>query len=462
MTSARERLAMLHSHIKDNSNIRLLAEFPMLVQSERQQYLNSNFQSVPGNANSSYFASSVMRQTNKPVMSISSLKSNNRVFQCSSQQDNSEINASKSISSTTKSFSNLEFDEICTNVDKKLRLLLGNNSPCDSYILSGKESLGWDFLGSNIVKSLDDDILCISTGFYSKQFAEHLQKYVESEERKVTVLEAKIGHTVSLELIKNELTKKRYGIIVLTHTDNSTGVVTNIEEVSQLVKQISPSTLIVVDTVYSAGVEEIQVDNWGIDFTLSTYQSSIFTTEVLSYILLSSRAVLKIPEVLVNDSRSSNNNKIQLTYSEEIFQLLTTLNDSLQRLFGIDDQQDISFTISSTLQSKLLSRFSDYKLAARKLRKTLVNEENGITTISEDWSNCSNGMTVVYFPKTIESSELLRTLSEECDICLINGTHPRIASEYISIEHAGFRFSGNDIDVDKVIKIIQKCLANCK
>ncbi|CUM53024.1 unnamed protein product [Debaryomyces tyrocola] len=464
MTSARERLAMLHSHIKDNSNIKVMAEFPMLVKSERQQYLDSNFQSVPSSSNSSNFASSVMRPTNKPIMSISSAASNNNISQCSLRQDHVEVcnSISKFTSTTTKSFSNLEFDEIYANVDKKLRLLLGSNNPSDSYILSGSEGLGWEFLGKNIVQSLEDDILCISTGAYSKQFAKHLQNYVESEDRNVTVLEANIGSTVPLELIQNELTKKRYGIVALTHADNSTGVVTNIKEVSQLVKQSSPNTLIAVDAVYSAGVEEIHVENWGIDFTLSTYKNTIFTTEVLSYILLSSRVFLEMPKVTMNDSSSSSNYKMQLTYSNANFQLLNALDTSLWRFFGMDTQHDISTDNSNKLTSRLLSRFAEYKSSAEKLRKSLVNEETGISAVCQDWSNCSNGMTAIYLPKTTEISELLKILCEECDISLVNGIHPRLASEYISIEHAGFRFSGNDIDVDKVVEIIKKSLTNNK
>lgn len=465
MTSARERLAMLHSHIKDNSNIKVLAEFPMLVKSERQKYLNSNFQSVPGSSNSSNFASSVMRPTNKPIMSISSTTSKTSISQCILPQDYVEVcnSTSKFIPTTTKSLSNLEFDDICANVDKKLRLLLGSNNPSDSYILSGGESLGWEFLGQNIVQSLEDDILCISTGAYSKQFAKHLLNYVESEDRNITVLEANIGCAVPLELIKNELTKRCYGIVALTHTDNSTGVVTNIKEVSQLIKQISPNTLIAVDAVYSAGVEEIDVENWGIDFTLCTYKNTVLTTEVLSYILLSSRVLSKKEKKgTVNGSSSSNNYKMQLAYSNANFQLLNALDTSLWLLFGMDEQQDISIDISNKITSRLLSRFADYKSAAEKLRKSLINEETGIRAISQDWSNCSNGMTAMYLPKTSEISELLKTLCEECDISLVNGIHPRLASEYISIEHAGFGFSGNDIDVDKVVEIIRKSLTNSK
>lgn len=464
MTSARERLAMLHSHIKDNSNIKVLAEFPVLVKSERQKYLNSNFQSVPGSSNSSNFASTVMRPMSKPIMSISSTTSNTSISQCSLPQDYVEVcnSTSKFIPPTTKSFSNLEFDDICAKVDKKLRLLLGSNNPSDSYILSGGESLGWEILGQNIVQSLEDDILCISTGAYSKQFAKHLLNYVESEDRNITVLEANIGCTVPLELIKNELTKRCYGIVALTHTDNSTGVVTNIKEVSQLIKQISPNTLIAVDAVYSAGVEEIDVENWGIDFTLSTYKNTVLTTEVLSYILLSSRVLSKIPKGIMNGSNLSNNYKMQLAYSNANFQLLNALDSSLWRLFGMDEQQDISIDISNKIKSGLLSRFADYKSAAEKLRKSLINEETGISAISQDWSNCSNGMTAMYLPKTSEISELLKTLCEECDISLVNGIHSRFASEYISIEHAGFRFSGNDIDVDKVVEIIKKGLTNSK
>ena len=460
MTSARERLAMLHSHIKDTSNIKVLVEFPMLLESERQKYLNSNFQSVPSRPNSSNFASSVIRPTNKPIMSISSVPSDYNISQCRLQKDNAEMNNSTSrfTPTTTSSFSNLEFDEIYSNVDKKLRLLLGGNNDSDSRILSGSESLGWEFLGQNIVQSLKNDILCISTGAYSKQFARHLQNEVKSEDRNVTILEANIGCTVALELIQNELAQKRYGIVVLTHTDNSTGIVTNIKEVSQLVKSISPNTLIAVDAVYSAGIEKIDFENWGIDFILSTYKNTAFTPKVLSYILLSSRVLPKMPEFVVGDSSSSNNYRMQLGYSNANFQLLNSLDSSLHQLFGMDEEHDISIDISDKLMSRLETRFSKYKLAAEKLRKSLANEKTGISTVSQDWSNCSNGMTAMYLPKTTEISELLKTLCDECDISLVNGIHPRLSSEYISIEHAGFRFSGNDIDVDKVVEIIKNGL----
>lgn len=463
MTSARERLAMLHSHIKDNSDVKLLSEFPLLVKSERQQYLNSSFQSVPGSSNSSYFAPSVIRETNIPVIPITPPTSIGNISRCDTQHDHIESSIPGFPPTMTKTLSNLEFDKLCSNVNEKLRMMVGSNKLGDSsHILSGSESLGWEFLGSNLVQSLEDGMLCISTGFYSNKFAEYLQKYVVSDDRNVTVLEANLGDTVPLELIRNELTKKVYGIITLIHTDNSTGIVTDIEKISQMVKQVSPNTLIAVDAVYSAGIEEIQFDNWGIDFTLSTYQNTGFNSDILSFILLSSRALIRMPEANLNSSSVSTSCEMQLSYSKTNFQLLNALNLSFQRLLGINDQHDILIDSSSKLPTKLLSRFSDYKLASERLRKRLVNEGTGITTVSQDWSNCSNGITALYLPETIEKSELLETLSKECDLSVANGTHPRIASEYISLEHAGFRFPVNDIDIDKVVEIIKMSSTNTK
>lgn len=84
---------------------------------------------------------------------------------------------------------------------------------------------------------------------------------------------------------------KKYKIITITHTDTSTGVLSDIKAVSEIVHRVSPDTLVVVDGVCSVGCEEIQFDAWGIDVVLTASQKAIGAPAGLCIIMLSGRAV---------------------------------------------------------------------------------------------------------------------------------------------------------------------------
>lgn len=84
---------------------------------------------------------------------------------------------------------------------------------------------------------------------------------------------------------------KAYKIITITHTDTSTGVLSDIKAVSEIVHWVSPDTLVVVDGVCSVGCEEIQFDVWGIDAVLTASQKAIGVPAGLCIMMLSGRAV---------------------------------------------------------------------------------------------------------------------------------------------------------------------------
>lgn len=43
----------------------------------------------------------------------------------------------------------------------------------------------------------------------------------------------------------------------------------DVKSVAEIVKRLSPSTLVVVDGVCSFGAEDLQFDDWGVDFVLT-------------------------------------------------------------------------------------------------------------------------------------------------------------------------------------------------
>ena len=79
----------------------------------------------------------------------------------------------------------------------------------------------------------------------------------------VTQITAAFGDIPTLESIETALTTKKYKVITVTHVDTSTGVLADIKSIAELVRRVSPETLICLDGVCSVGAEEIRMEAWG-------------------------------------------------------------------------------------------------------------------------------------------------------------------------------------------------------
>ena len=124
-------------------------------------------------------------------------------------------------------------------------------------------------------------------GYFADSFADCLGTYGAVP----TQLKAPIGSRPSLDQIEEALKAKSYKAITVTHTDTSTGVLSDVRAVAELVHHVSPHTLVVVDGVCSVGCEEIRFDDWGIDVVLTASQKAIGAPAGLCIVMLSGRAV---------------------------------------------------------------------------------------------------------------------------------------------------------------------------
>lgn len=124
-------------------------------------------------------------------------------------------------------------------------------------------------------------------GYFADSFAACFETYGA----RPTQLKAPIGSGPSLEEVEKALASKKYKICTVTHTDTSTGVLSDIRKVAEIVHRVSPDTLVVVDGVCSVGCEEIRFDDWGLDVVLTASQKAIGVPAGLCIMMLSGRAV---------------------------------------------------------------------------------------------------------------------------------------------------------------------------
>jgi alanine-glyoxylate transaminase / serine-glyoxylate transaminase / serine-pyruvate transaminase len=168
-----------------------------------------------------------------------------------------------------------------------LRKLFQTNDPASQpFVISGSGTLGWDLVAANLVEP-DEEVLVLHTGYFADSFADCFETY----SIKATQLKAPIGDRPQLDEVEQALKEKNYKILTVTHVDTSTGVLSEIKALSELVHRVSPETLIVVDGVCSVGSEEIRFDDWGLDVVLTASQKAIGCPAGLSIMMVSGRAI---------------------------------------------------------------------------------------------------------------------------------------------------------------------------
>ncbi|GMF66574.1 unnamed protein product [[Candida] boidinii] len=188
------------------------------------------------------------------------------------------------MSTPSQSHTSPEFIKVFQEVLVNTRKLFQSTDPsAQPIVISASGTLGWEICGANLVDK-EDKVLVLSTGFFSDSFADCLRIYSDN----VDVIDASsFGNIVPYDLIESKLKSakesgKPYNVITITQVDTSSGVLSNVEKISSIVKSISPETLIVVDGVCSIAVEDLKFDAWGIDYALTASQKAIGVPSGLS------------------------------------------------------------------------------------------------------------------------------------------------------------------------------------
>lgn len=85
--------------------------------------------------------------------------------------------------------------------------------------------------------------------------------------------------------------------ITVVHNETSTGVMSPVREIANVVRQLSPETLVLVDAVSSAGGVAIPFDDWDLDILLTSSQKALALPPGLAFCAVSNRLMEKAKHV---------------------------------------------------------------------------------------------------------------------------------------------------------------------
>lgn len=181
-----------------------------------------------------------------------------------------------------------EFQEIYSRVIDKTRPLF----QAQGRVFLGSHS-GTGMQEMAVRNLVNQDMLCCINGGYSERWWEVAVGNNKNAER----MEVEWGLPILPEQLKTALTQKHYEAVSIVHNESSTGVENALKDLSAVIHEVSPETLILVDAVSSLGGVRIDMDTWGIDFLFTASQHCLALPPGLSVCAVSERAMQKVETV---------------------------------------------------------------------------------------------------------------------------------------------------------------------
>ncbi|ETN46558.1 uncharacterized protein HMPREF1541_00743 [Cyphellophora europaea CBS 101466] len=329
-----------------------------------------------------------------------------------------------------------------------LRQLFQTTNPkSQPFAIAGSGTLGWDLVAANLVEP-GEDVLVLHSGYFADSFADCLTTYGA----KATQLKAPIGDRPQLPEIEKALKEKKYKAVTVTHVDTSTGVLSQIQPLSDLLQRVSPETLLIVDGVCSVGGESLHFDDMRIDFALTATQKAIGCPPGLSISMASERAmdVFKSRKSPPGSYYASFKNWVPIMQNYEAKKPSYFATPPTQLV------QALHTALTQLLAKPVADRIAQHQKVSRKVKKAVA--DLGLKQLATDEDNAANTMTAIYLPEGLTPPEILPGLMQK-GVVFAGGLHKEIATKYIRFGHMGVSAMDEGRgEIDKAIEALGQSL----
>lgn len=226
------------------------------------------------------------------------------------------------------------------------------------------------------------------------------------------------GKCTTPEMVEEALSTGKYDLITVTHNETSSGVMNPVGEIAKVVAKY-PEVVFCVDSVSSAGGAKIPVDEWGIDFCLTSTQKCLGVPPGLSLAAVSEKAYNRAKEV---PNRGMYLDIVAI-YDMMAKKAQYPSTPALSLMYALDWQLDQIVNVEG-----IENRFARHEEMAKFMR-AWAKKHFGLVA---DENHLSNTLTVIKKPENVDISDLNKKLAEYGVV---------IASGYGKLKESSFRIS---------------------
>ena len=171
-----------------------------------------------------------------------------------------------------------------------LRVVAGVSEAVEPIILTTSGTGAFEAILTSLV-AREDKVLSLSAGKFGERWADMAKSlgYKVQETRLEWRTTISIGAVEAL-LEANPDAKA----LLITHSETSTGVLHDLENIARSAKAINPNILLLVDAITSLGVAELRLEAWGLDAVISGSQKATGAPPGLAFAFLAPRALERL------------------------------------------------------------------------------------------------------------------------------------------------------------------------
>jgi len=325
-----------------------------------------------------------------------------------------------------------EFGQIINSITAKLKQVF--QTKADVFLLTASGTGG---LEAAIVNALSpgDKVLSLTNGVFSDRFADIAEQYGAEVKR----LTFEWGKPVAPDAVRKALTADNdIKTVLVTHNETSTGVTTDLKEISSVVKEFEK--LLLVDAISSLGSIDLPVDDWHCDIVITGSQKGWMAPPGLAMVSVGeeawrAHAQARMPRYYWD-----------FTKAKDYLQIgQTPWTPAISICYALDATLDLM--LAEGLPN-IFARHAGIGQMTRNGVKSL-----GLSLFAKD-SHASNTVTAVSAGDKLNVSKLIQILNDEYDVIIAKGQR-KLSGKIFRIGHLGL-VDENDIKI--VLEALAKAL----
>jgi len=290
-------------------------------------------------------------------------------------------------------------------------------------VVAGSGTLAMELAGANLVVP-GDRALVISTGVFGDRFEDLLRRHGAE----VTVLRAPLGGVVEPDRVEDELRRRPFKLLTVTHVDTSTAVRMPVEPLGELGRR--HGVLTVVDGVCSVAAEEIRQEAWGLDVVLTASQKAIGVPPGLALLVASPAAI---------DAFAARREPVRSYYADwgkwlPIMQSYEARRPSYFGTPAVNLVAALDVSLGRILDEGLAPRFARHALLSGAFRAGI--DAIGLRQLPLGERARANTLTACYYPDGVAGPALLAAIGR-AGVTVAGGLHGEIKDRYFRVGHMG-------------------------
>jgi alanine-glyoxylate transaminase/serine-glyoxylate transaminase/serine-pyruvate transaminase len=336
-----------------------------------------------------------------------------------------------------------DFMEAFGHAMEQMRQVFGSRSG-QPLVLAGSGTLAMDCAGANLVEP-GDKALVVNTGYFSERFATILARYGAQ----VTVVSSPPGGCPELEEIRSALEAGSYKLVTITHVDTSTGVLVDVRGIAELGREYG--ALVVVDGVCSVAGEQLEMDAWGVDLTLTASQKAVGVPPGLALLMIGPRALQAFQKrtMPVLNYYADWTNWLPIMQAYEARKPAYFGTPPVNLIFAFD------VSLGQILKEGMPERIARHTAISRACKAGI--EALGLNQVPLEPRLAAHTLTAPRYPGGVNGPEFLAGVLK-AGVTLAGGLHPSIRSEYFRIGHMG---AVTLADIQVTLHAIEMALRGC-